>query len=98
MSNTERLTAPAADAASVLDHELRRVFGLDGVISADELRALRLSRALVRETNRIDAEIGVIVSAFRVDGLRSGHFRRKLREYDRDWEPDGPATAKQRAA
>lgn len=95
MGPTEPLTAPAADAAHVLESELRQLFKRDGIVDLQERRALKLARALTLETNRVDANVRVIVSGFRVDGLRSGNFRRKLREFDRDWEPDpaGPAAA-----
>lgn len=98
MATTERLTAPAADAASVLEHELRRMFRADGIVSVEEARALRLARALTQETNRIDDTIGVIVSAFRVDGLSGPTFQRRLREFHRDWEPDPAGPAAKRAA
>lgn len=98
MATTERLTAPAADAASVLEHELRRLFAADGIVSVEEARALRLARALTHETNRVDATIGVIVTAFRVDGLSGPQFRRRLREFRRDWEPDPAGPAAKRAA
>jgi hypothetical protein len=100
MGPTDPITTPAADAASVLEHELRRMFDADGVIDFQERRLLKLSGALTRETNRVDASLRVIVSAFRIDGLRGPTFRRRLREFDRDWEPDpaGPAAAKREAA
>ena len=96
MSQTERLTAPAANAASVLEHEMRRLFSRDGVLDLDERRALKLSHALTRETNDLDAQVGVIVSGLHVRGLRSPQFARRLREYRRDFDPtpDGPATKK----
>lgn len=100
MSNVERLSSPSVDAAVTLDRELTRVFQRDGVIDFEERRLLKLSRALVGETSRVDANVEVLVSGFRIDGIRSRNFRRKLREFDRDFdpEPSGPAAAKAKAA
>ncbi len=96
MATTERMTAPAADGASVLHHELRRKFQADGVIDFEERRILKLSGEVTRSINEADEQLGVLLSGFRVAGLRSANFRRRLRRYDRDFdpEPDGPATAK----
>lgn len=99
MGLSELMSAPAADAASVLEHELTRKFQSDGIVDFDERRLLRLARALTRETNRVDANLAVLMSGFRIDGIRGRQFRRKLREFDADFdpEPDGPA-AKRKAA
>ncbi len=101
MGLSELMSAPAADAASVLEHELTRKFQADGIVDFEERRLLKLSRALTRETNRVDANLSVLVCGFRLDGIRSRHFRRKLREFDADFEPDppgAPAAAKGKAA
>lgn len=93
MATTERMTAPAADGASVLHHELRRRFSADGVIDLDERRLLQLSGAVTRSISEADEQLGVLLAGFRVNGLRSDHFRRRLRRWDRDFDPDpsGPA-------
>jgi len=100
MATSERLTAPAANAASVLDHELRRTFEADGVIDFQERRLLKLSGALNRHINEADAQIGVLLCGFRIDGIRGRQFKRRLREFDRDFdpEPSGPVAAKREAA
>jgi hypothetical protein len=90
------LTAPAADAASVLEHELRRLFQGTEITELDRRRVLKLAKAVTTETNCVDAELGVLLSGFRVRGLRSPHYKRKAREFYRDWEPEptGPAAMK----
>lgn len=100
MATTERLSAPAANAASVLERELTRTFQADGIVSFEERRLLKLARALCRETNRVDAHLSVLVAGFRIDGVCGPNFKRKLREVTTDWdpEPDGPVAAKKRAA
>ena len=100
MSSTERMTAPTADAASVLFHELRRRFNKDGVIDLEEKRLLRLSAEVSRSANEADEQLGVLLSGFRVDGIRSRQFKRRVREFERDWppKPAGPAAAKREAA
>lgn len=101
MATTERMTAPAANGASVLHHELRRKFQADGAIDFEERRILKLSGEVTRSINEADAQLGVLLSGFRIDGLRSLNFRKRLRCFDRDFdpEPSGPAAAqKERAA
>ena len=98
MSRSERLTAPAANAASVLEHELRRLFQRDGVIDMEERRALKLAVALTKETNRVDAALGVIASGLCVDGVAAPNFKRKLREFERDWDPDPTSPTHAKAA
>lgn len=99
MATTERMTAPAADGASVLFHELRRKFEADGVIDFEERRILKLSGEVTRSINEADEQLGVLLSGFRVDGLRSRNFRRRLRRFDADFDPDpaGPAAQKKAA-
>jgi hypothetical protein len=100
MSRPERLTAPAADAASVLEHELRRLFQQGEITELDKRRLLKLSRAVSTAINQDHATLGLVSAALGVDGVKSTHFKRKLREFYRDWEPDptAPAAAKRKAA
>jgi hypothetical protein len=100
MSRPERLTAPAADAASVLEHELRRLFQRDEISEVDKRRVLKLARALTEATNKNHAEIGLIAAAFGIQGFSAPNFKRKLREFYRDFDPEptSPAAAQKIAA
>jgi hypothetical protein len=99
MSRTERLTAPAADAASVLEHELRRLFQRDEISEIDKRRLLKLARAVTAESNRTDATLGLVAAALGAGGVQAPNFKRKLREFYQDFDPPTPsAPAQQKRA
>jgi predicted flavoprotein YhiN len=95
----ERLTAPAADAASVLEHELRRLFQRDEISEIDKRRLEKLARAVTKAINKDCATIGLVSAALGAGGVDTPNFKRKLREYHQDFEPEptGPAAMKEAA-
>jgi hypothetical protein len=99
VSRPERLTAPAADAASVLEHELRRLFQRDEISEIDKRRVMKLAAAVTRATNKNHAELGLVAAALGIQGFSAPNFKRKMREFYRDWEPEptGPAAQKKTA-
>lgn len=78
MSATERMTTPLVELAASLHRELRRRY-------PEEARLLEMSGQLAYAADAVDEQVGTILAGFRVDGLRSENFRRKLREFERDF-------------
>ena len=86
MPRSARISAPAADAVSVLDFELRRMFGADGVIDFQERRMLNLSRAASLEIQCLDSELGIVGAMLEGKGLRGDNVQRKLREFRQEFD------------
>ena len=84
MSATERMTTPLVELAASLHRELRRSY-------PEEARLLELSGRLAYVADEVDEQVGTILAGFRVAGLRSDNFRRKLREFERDFPDTGTA-------
>ena len=86
MPRSARISALAADAVSVLDFELRRMFGADGVIDLQERRMLNLSRAASLEIQCLDSALGIVSAMLEGKGLRGDNVQRKLREFRQEFD------------
>lgn len=85
MAQTERLTTPLVDECSEVYRELRAYFAQPVRQPAREQCLLERMGNVSLWMSMVDAQLSVGLSVFKVNGLRSSHVRRKLREFERDF-------------
>lgn len=91
MAQTDRLTTPVVDECSEVFRDLRSYFAETVRNPEREQRLLERLGNVTMAISMVDATWAVVLSGMNVNGLQSSYFRRKLREFERDFADKGTA-------